>query len=72
MAWLLLLSNTTVHPALHNTLIPNRDAVVMSSMMWPVSIVSKPGIMTLHMCVDVIFQPSGRVTVTGWVAHCLF
>jgi hypothetical protein len=35
-------------------------------------IVGKPGIVITHMCVDTIFRPLGRVTVTGVVARHLF
>ena len=35
-------------------------------------IVGKPWIVITHMCVDTIFRPSGRVTVTGVVARHLF
>ncbi len=40
--------------------------------MCPVNVVGSPGISTSHMCVDLICRPSGRLTVRGFVAGCLF
>ena len=51
---------------------PKSDAVVMSGMICPVSIVGSPGITMSHMCVDLILQPSGSLTVMGFMALCLF
>ena len=40
--------------------------------MCPVSVTGNPGIVMLHACVDLTFLPSGRLTVRGFVATCLF
>ncbi len=48
------------------------DAIFKSSMMWPVRIMGNPGIFMSHTCVDLIFLPSGRLTVSGFVANLLF
>ncbi len=41
-------------------------------MMCPVSVMGNPGICMSHTCVDLIFLPSGRLTVRGFVANRLF
>ena len=66
------LSKRTLHPALHRMGIPKSDAVVMSGMICPVSTLGSPGITMSHMCVDLILQPSGSLTVMGFVALRLF
>jgi hypothetical protein len=40
--------------------------------MCPVSVMGNPGIFMSHACVDLTFLPSGRLTVRGFVATCLF
>ena len=52
--------------------IPKSDAVVMSGMICPVSTVGSPGITMLHMCIDLILQPLGSLTVMGFVTLYLF
>ncbi len=44
-----LSSNTTTHPALHNTPIPNNDAIVMSGTMCPVNVMGRPGMVMSQM-----------------------
>ena len=44
---------------------PNRDAVVISGIMWPVRTVGRPGMRMSQMCEETIFRPSGSVTVIG-------
>jgi hypothetical protein len=44
----------------------------MSGIIWPVSTVGKPEIMTFHTCVDLILHPLGKVTMTGFMAQRLF
>ena len=51
---------------------PKSDAVVMSGMICPVSIVGSPGIMMSQMWVDLILRLSGSLTVMGFMALCLF
>lgn len=65
------LLNVTVHPALHNTLIPINEATVRLGTMWPVSTVGRPGIVMSHSCVDFTFVPSGRLMVSGCCATLL-
>ncbi len=66
------LSKTTLHPTLHRGQIPMSKAVLRSRMMCPVSVTGNPGIFMSHACVDLTFLPSGRLTVRGFVATCLF
>ncbi len=61
-----------MHPALHNTLIPNREAEVIPGMMWPVRNVGNPRLVMLHACMDIILQPSRRVMEIGLTVRCLF
>ncbi len=64
ITWHLSSSNMTWQPALHKTLIPKRNAVVMAGIIWPVSTMGKPGIMTLLKCINLILYPLGKVTMT--------
>ncbi len=61
------LSNLTLHPALVNTAMSNRDAIESSGMMCPVRTTGSPLMWTLHICVDVTCRPSARDTVKGFV-----
>ncbi len=61
------LSNLTLHPALVNTTIPNRDAIKSSRMMCPVRTTGSPLMWTLHICVDVTCRPLARDTARGFV-----
>jgi hypothetical protein len=63
------LSKVTVHPALHSTLIPNKDAIFIPGTICPVITVGRPGILMLHVCVDNTFLPSGRLIVMGCRLH---
>jgi hypothetical protein len=65
------MSNLTVHPASVNTRIPNREAVYNSGTMCSTSIVGRPGIMMLHMCVDITCRPSANGTFSVHVVFCL-
>ena len=40
--------------------------------MCPVSVMGNPGIFMLHACVNLTFLPSGKLTVRGFNANCLF
>jgi hypothetical protein len=66
------LSKMTLQPTLHSGQIPISKAIFRSRMMCPMSVMGNPGICMLHTCVDLIFLPSGRLTVRGFVANCLF
>ena len=66
------LLNVTVHPALHSTLTPIKDAIDRLGTMCPVSISGSPGIVMSQQWVDLIFDPSGRLMVSGFVAIRLF
>ena len=46
--------------------------MVISGTMWPVDVTGRPGIVTLQMCVDCTFIPSGRLIDMGFVARRLF
>ncbi len=61
------LSNLTLHPALVNTTMPNRDAIKSSGMMCPVRTTGSPLMWTSYICVDVTCHPLARDTVKGFV-----
>ena len=67
-----LSSNTTLHPALHNTRIPNKEATARLGTMCPLSVVGSPWIMMSHTCVDFTCLPFGRFIVNGFFAGRLF
>ena len=62
----------TLQPTLHSRQMLMSDAIIKSGMMLPVQITGNPGIFMSHTCVDLIFLPSGRLTVSGFVANLLF
>ena len=62
----------TLHPALHSTRTPISDAIERLGTMCPVSISGSPGIVTSQQCDGLIFEPSGRLMVSGFVAIRLF
>jgi hypothetical protein len=64
--------NVTVHPAFHNTLMPNSDAFLIPGTMCPVNTVGRPGMVMLHVCVDLTILPSGRLTVIGLMVGFIF
>ncbi len=66
------LQNVTLHPALHKTRTPISDAIERLGTMCPVSVTGSPGIVTSQQCDYYIFEPSGRVMVSGFVAIRLF
>ncbi len=68
----LSLSNVTVHPALHNTLMPNSDAISIPGTMCPVNTVGRLGMVILHICVDLTRLPSARLIVIGLMVGFIF
>ncbi len=68
----LLSLNVTVHPALHNTLIPKSDAIAKFGTICPINVVGSPGMLMLHICIDLTCLPSRRLIVNGFVAGSLF
>jgi hypothetical protein len=62
----------TLHPALHNTLIPKSEEMAKCGTICPVNVVGSPGMSVSHMCVDLICLPSGRLIVIGFLAVHLF
>jgi hypothetical protein len=58
--------NNTVHPSLHNTLIPTRDATVSLGTMCPSNTCGNPGISRSHICVDFTTVPSGKLMLSGF------
>ncbi len=67
-----LSSNITLHLALHNGLMPIRDATANVGTMWPVSVRVRPGMLMSHLCVDLNFLPSGRLIIKGFFVSLLF
>ncbi len=67
-----LLSNMTLQPTLYSKRMPMSDAIFKFGMIWPIKIAGNPGIFMSHTCVDLIFLPSRRLTVSGFVANLLF
>ena len=65
------MQNVTLHPALHSTRTPISDAIDRLGTICPVSITGSPGIVMLQQCDDLIFVPSGRLMVSGFVAILL-
>ena len=61
-----------MHPASHSTQTPINDAIDRLGTMCPISIMGRPGMVILQQCVDLIFDPSGRLIVSGFVATRLF
>ena len=64
----LVLVNRTLHPELHNTLIPINNAMDNFGTMCPTNTFGSPGIVMSHVCVDITFVPSGRLMVSGQMA----
>ena len=66
------MSNTTLHPALQNFLVDINDECANTDTMWA-SVISwgNHGMLRLHVWVDLIDFPLGKVMVIGLVAHCL-
>ncbi len=58
--------------ALSKTLIPRSDTIFILGTMCPTSVNGKPGIVMLHVCVNVTFFPSGSKIVMGFSASLLF
>ena len=66
------MQNVTLHPALHSKRTPISEAIERLGTMCPVSTTGSPGIVTSQQCDDLIFEPSGRLMVSGFVAIRLF
>ena len=66
------LQNVTLHPALHSMRTPISDAINRLGTMCPVSITGSPGIVMSQQCDNLIFDPSGRLIMSGFVATCCF
>ena len=64
--------NNTVHPRLHNILIPTSDATVRSGTMCPSNTYGNPGISRSQICVDLTIMPSGKLIVRGCVTRRTF
>jgi hypothetical protein len=67
-----LSSNISFHPALHNGLMPIRDATANVGTMWPVRVHGRPGMFMSHSCVNLTFLPSGRLIIKGFFVILLF
>ena len=67
-----LSSNVMVHPALHNTLMPNSNAILIPGTMCPVNTVGRPGMVMSHVCVDITLLSSGRLIVIGLMVGFIF
>ncbi len=65
-------SNVTVHPTLHNGLMPIRDATVRWGTMCPVNMYGNPWMVMSHRCVNFIILPSGMLMLKGLPVQCLF
>jgi hypothetical protein len=68
----LLSSNVTVHPALHNTFMPNSNAILIPETMCPINTAGRPGMVILHVCVDLTLLPSGRLIVIVLMVGFIF
>ncbi len=67
-----LSSNVMVHPAFHNSLMPNSDAILIPGTMCPINTVGRPVMVMLHVCVDLTLLPSGRLIVIGLMVGVIF
>jgi hypothetical protein len=47
---------------------PSKDAIFISKTMCPINLCGRPRMSTSHMCVHIIFFPSGRLMCSGFVA----
>jgi hypothetical protein len=63
-----VLVNITLHPALHSTLIPIKDAMDSLGTTCPTKTVGSPGMVMSHVWVDLTLLPSGKFMVSGWIA----
>ncbi len=61
-----------MHPALHNGLMPIRDATGRWGIMCPVTTDGNPGMVMMHIYVDFIILPLGMLMLKGLLAQCLF
>ena len=62
-------SNTTFHPGLHSVTTDMSEYAVIPGMTWPVrAALGSCGRSSYYFCVEVSLEPSGIVTVTGFVA----
>jgi hypothetical protein len=61
----LLLSNTTLYPALQRGQMPMTDAINNDGTMCPVNILCRPVILLSHTCVDWIFFAVGQIDCEG-------
>jgi hypothetical protein len=64
----LVLVKTTLHPALHSTLIPIKDDMDSLGTTCPTNTVGSPGMVMLQVCVDLTLLPSGKFMVSGCIA----
>ena len=67
-----VLVNTTLHPALHRTLMPINNAIDNFRTTCPTNTFGSPGIVMSHVCVDFTFVLSGRLIVSGRIANWRF
>ncbi len=67
----LSLFNTNVHPTSVKTGIPNSKTMDKSGMMCPVSMMGRLGMLTSHMCVDMMCLPSTNTTFNGHIVNWL-
>ena len=66
-------SYCNLHPALHRTLIDIMDAWSRpGTMLARLAFSGMPEIYRLHVCLDLIFDPSGRLTEIGFLAGFIF
>ena len=61
-----------MHPVSHSMRTPINDAINRLGTMCPVSILGRPGMVMSQQWVDLIFVPSGRLMVSGFVPIRLF
>ena len=67
-----VLVNTTLHPALHRTLMPINNGIDNFGTTCPTNTIGSPGIVMSHVCVDFTFVPSGRLIVSRRIAGWRF
>ncbi len=67
-----VLVNTNLHPVLHMTLMPINNAMDSLGTTCPTRTFGSPGVIMLHVCVDITFVPSGKLIVSGRTARRRF
>jgi hypothetical protein len=64
--------NNTLHPAMHRTIMPIKDAIDNLATMCLVKTMGRPGIVMSQRCVNLTWQPFGKFILNCFVAGQMF